>query len=110
MRAAIFSNTYQGRRNPFTTPLWRLLVWTRLLWTIACIARGGQFSEMCPDVSAWSLPPPGPGAFGADGISTFLQLALDQWKGNTGSKQQVRGRLAGSLRASLSLAEAHCEA
>lgn len=94
MREAILKDNYQGRRNPFTTPLWRLLMWTRLLWTIACIARGGQFSEMCPDVGAWSLPPQGVGAYSADGLPEWMGLCMEEWKGNKGQKKQVRGRLA----------------
>jgi hypothetical protein len=91
IREALFSETYDGRKNPFNTGLQRQMMWTIFLMQHASIARASLFSDFCPNIEGLSLPVEDH-QWDTDGMPQFVLLRLERWKGNEGRLKQARAR------------------
>ncbi len=89
LRTAIFSDEYNGKRNPVHMGILRVMLFTMLMLQHALIARASLLTDFCPTIEAIRLPDED-AQWDADGFPQFFTLHLNNWKGNTKRKQQVR--------------------
>lgn len=90
LRAAVFTDEYQGRKNPLTTGLWRLQMWTMMMLQLSMVGRSSLMTTYCPHVEQLELPGKDTG-YSVDGWPEYVLLHLKQWKGNAaGTRQQAR--------------------
>jgi hypothetical protein len=92
LRAAIFSDEYNGQRNPVRQQLMRVMLFTMVLLQHAFIARASLFTDFCPTIDAISVPDEA-NQWDADGFPQFFTIDLSNWKGNTKRRRQVRAPL-----------------